>query len=242
MAHREVRYDNKSFTISYEFINPKQHRDILILHGWGSNKEVMKQAFQKTLPNYRHMYIDMPGFGKSPNTHILTTYDYAKIIEKFLEALSLSPSIMIGHSFGGKVATLLKPDRLVLLSSAGIPVKKSWKVRLKIKLFKILRPLGFSALRNLFASKDVVGMNQGMYETFKNVVDEDFQLQFQNFPHQALIFWGKDDSATPLSSGEKIAKIIPSSTFYPLEGDHYFFLQHADYIAKIIQKDSHGAH
>ena len=38
----------------------------------GSNKEIMKQAFGKTLPHYKHIYLDMPGFGKSNNEMILT--------------------------------------------------------------------------------------------------------------------------------------------------------------------------
>lgn len=45
----------------------------------------MKQAFEKFLPNFRHIYVDMPGFGKSSNEYTLTTKDYANIMEEFLK-------------------------------------------------------------------------------------------------------------------------------------------------------------
>jgi pimeloyl-ACP methyl ester carboxylesterase len=33
------------FDISYDIVNPKNNDVIVFLHGWGSNKNIMKQAF-----------------------------------------------------------------------------------------------------------------------------------------------------------------------------------------------------
>ena len=242
MATREIKYNNHRFTINYEIFHHDKPKDIVILHGWGSNKEVMKQAFSHCFKEYRHLYVDMPGFGKSYNDQVLETKDYTAIMVALLESLSFKNEIVFGHSFGGKVATLMNPKLLVLLSSAGIVIPKPFKVRCKIKLFKLLKPLGLTSLRHLFASKDVEGMNQGMYETFKNVVDEDFSPHFAAFTNKALLFWGKEDTATPLFAGEKIASLIKESHFYPLEGDHYFFLKQADFIQSILNKELHATH
>jgi pimeloyl-ACP methyl ester carboxylesterase len=89
-------------------------------------------------------------------------------------------------------------------------------------------------IRELFVSPDAQGMSHEMYETFKNVVDEDFEAEFAKSKSKALCFWGKEDTATPLYTGEKIAGLIDDSIFYPLDGDHYFFLAHHDFIAKSI--------
>jgi pimeloyl-ACP methyl ester carboxylesterase len=234
MASKEITYNNQPFQLSYELINPSKEDSILILHGWGSNKEIMKQAFAKTLPDLKHIYLDMPGFGNSTNEMILTTEDYGKIVKLFLEALGVSPNIAMGHSFGGKVATLLHTPCLVLLSSAGVVTEKPWSVKVKIATFKLLKPLGFKKLRDIFRSADVEGMSHEMYETFKNVVDEDFEHEFAKSPSIALCFWGEEDTATPLYTGEKIASLISKSQFYALDGDHYFFLQHANFIAETI--------
>ena len=203
MASKEIRYNDKSFQLSYELVNPTQEEVLLVLHGWGSNKEIMKQAFGKTLPQYKHIYLDMPGFGKSTNEMILTTEDYGHIVQLFLEALGVSVTIAMGHSFGGKVATLLNTPCLVLLSSAGVVTVKPWSVKVKIATFKLLKPLGMKKIRELFVAPDAQGMSHEMYETFKNVVDEDFEDSFAKSKSKALCFWGKEDTATPLYTGEK---------------------------------------
>ena len=242
MASKEIRYNDKSFQLSYELANPTKNEVLLVLHGWGSNKEIMKQAFGKTLPQYKHIYLDMPGFGKSTNEMILTTEDYANIVQLFLDALDVKPVIAMGHSFGGKVSTLLNTPCLVLLSSAGVVTEKPWSIKLKIATVKFLKPLGMTLIRDMFKSKDVENMSHEMYETFKNVVDEDFEDSFAKSQSKALCFWGKEDTATPLYTGEKIAGLIANSEFYPLDGDHFFFLQHKDFIAKTITEQCKDTH
>ena len=170
---------------------------------------------------------------------IVTTEDYAEIMKLFLSELDVEPLIAMGHSFGGKVATLLATPYLVLLSSAGIITEKPWSVKLKIATVKFLKPLGMKKIRSLFVAPDAQGMSHEMYETFKNVVDEDFEAAFVQSQSKALLFWGKEDTATPLYTGEKIASLISESQFYPLEGDHFFFLQHADFIEQKILESIH---
>ena len=91
-------------------------------------------------------------------------------------------------------------------------------------------------MRRVFASRDVEGMSHEMYETFKNVVNEDFSKQFEAFNNDALLFWGKSDTATPLWTAEKINLIIKKSKLYPLNGDHYFFLKHPKFISDVISQ------
>jgi len=241
MALKEIDYKNKTFKLSYEIVNPSEKEVLLVLHGWGSNKEIMKQAFGKTLQEYKHLYVDMVGFGKSSVPQIvLTSQDYANIIKLFLEALEVKPKIAMGHSFGGKVATLLNTPFLVLLSSSGVLVPKVLKVRLKITLFKFLKPLKLEKIRHIFVSDDAKGMSQEMYETFKNVVNEEFEENFKNSKSDGLLFWGKEDTATPLWSGEKIASLLSKSQFYPLQGDHFFFLKHSNFIAQTLSSHTKG--
>ncbi len=236
MALKEIKYNDKIFLINYDITNNDKESIIVFLHGWGSNKEIMKQAFSKQLKEFKHIYIDMPGFGKSTNNFVLTTIDYAHIIKIFLNQLDINPNniIIAGHSFGGKVATALIPKLLVLLSSAGIIEEKSISVKLKIKVSKLFNLVGLSKITKLFRSKDVENMSQNMYETFKNVVDEDFSEYFKGFYNKALIFWGEDDTATSLESGKKINELIKKSTFKSYKGDHYFFIKNSEDISDNI--------
>ena len=140
MAKREIVVNGSSLELSYELHNVGKDNFILFLHGWGSNKEIMKQAFAKTFDSYTHIYLDMPGFGNSSIVKPMDTDEYAMAVKLFLDALDIKPYMIFGHSFGGKVATLLSPEVLVLLSSAGIVTEKSFKVRAKIALFKAMKP------------------------------------------------------------------------------------------------------
>lgn len=234
MARREIVFDSKSYQISYDLLNPHQERLIVFLHGWGSNKEIMRQAFAKTFPGYTHLYVDLPGFGHSSIEETIDTKAYTSIIKSFFENLHVKPFIIVGHSFGGKIATLLQPPVLILLSSAGIVVPKSLKVRTKIAFFKCMKPFFPKSFYRFFATKDVEGMSERMYEILKRVVDEDWSEYFSKTPSQTFIFWGKEDRATPISSGERIHTLIPKSKFYSLAGDHFFFLKQSATIEKLI--------
>jgi len=236
MAVKHCLYHGQTYTLNYTLLHPAQPQSILILHGWGSNQQIMQQAFGRYLPAYRHIYLDLPGFGKSPNDRPLTTEDYAAIVREFLQQTGENPVIILGHSFGGKIATLLNPPCLILLSSAGIPVPKPLGVRIKIAIFKLLKPLGISRLRNWFVSQDAKAMNEGMYQTFKNVVDEDFSTRFGAFDGEGLCFWGKEDTATPLWTGAQINKLLGKSRLIPMEGDHFFFVNQGETIARIIEE------
>lgn len=235
MASKSLIVDNKNFEISYEIINPTASKDIVFLHGWGSNKEIMKNSFASYLKDFRHIYIDMPGFGKSSNDYELTTNDYVKVVDEFLKLLNSSKDIIAGHSYGGKVSTLLNPKNLVLLSSAGILEEKPFDVKLKILFAKIFNKLGLNSFTKAFRSSDVNTMSEEMYATFKNVVNEDFTSHFSNFKNNALIFWGEKDVATSLESGRKIDSLIKKSTFISYDGDHYFFVKNAKDIAERIE-------
>jgi len=236
VAVKTVQYKQHTFSISYEILNPSSHIDMIFLHGWGSHKNLMKHAFSAHLKQFRHIYIDMPGFGNSTCNMTLTTEDYATILESFLSMIEADKTIVLGHSFGGKVATLLNPDLLVLVGSAGILVPKPLKIRLKIALFKLLKFSGLTSLRRFFVAPDAQGLSQPMYETFKQVVNEDFTDKFRAFTGKALLCFGHQDTATPLWTAYKIAELIPESTVVEFDGDHYFFLEQGAIVAKEIEK------
>jgi hypothetical protein len=236
MASKYIKVLDKEFNISYDIQNISSVKTILFLHGWGSNKNIMKHAFKDELKDYKHIYIDMPGFGKSENHYILDTSSYTAIIKEFLQSIEVQIDIVVGHSFGGKVATSLNPPLLVLLSSAGILETKSAKTLLTIRMAKIFNKFGLAKVTKLLRSKDVNMMSQNMYETFKNVVDEDFSTTFKNHKGKTKIFWGKKDTATTLQSGQTINKLINNSKFYSYDDDHYFFLKHKSDISNKIME------
>jgi len=237
MALKSIDYKEHTFDISYEIVNPQAKVDFIILHGWGSNKNLMKQSFASYMKKFRHIYIDLPGFGNSTAFMVLTTKDVAEIIEIFLQEINVKKDIILGHSFGGKVGLLLDPKMLVLVASAGIYIEKPTSVKVKIALFKFLKVFGFAKFRSLFVADDAKELSHEMYETFKNVVNEDFSREFASYNGRALLFWGEEDTATPLASAQKIDKLIKNSALEVYGGEHYFFMHNAADISQKIETD-----
>ena len=235
MAVKSIQYKQHTLDVSYEVINPSASVDLIILHGWGSNKNLMKQSFSPHMSAFRHIYIDLPGFGKSTCNVTLSTSDYARIVELLMIHMNASKDIILGHSFGGKVALLLEPKVLVLVGSAGIFIPKPFKIKAKIAIFKIAKVVGLSKLRSYFVAEDAKTLSEPMYQTFKSVVDEDFAEEFSAYGGKALLCWGKEDTATPISSGQKIHELIEDSTLEVYDGDHYFFMKSAKDISEKIK-------
>ena len=234
MALKNIIIKDKKFNISYIIKNNNSSLWAVFLHGWGSNKELLQHTFSDFFKDYNHIYIDLPGFGNSSNDYILDSKSYCEVIQALLDSLQIKAHMAIGHSFGGKIATLLNPQILVLLSSAGIIKKRSAKVKLKIKLAKLCNLFGIKS--NIFRTKDAKNLPQNMYECLKLAISEDLSEKFSEFNKEAYIFWGQNDSTTPIYMAQKIHSIIKDSKLHILEGDHFFFLKHAKTIDRIINE------
>ncbi|MDA7816635.1 alpha/beta hydrolase [Sulfurimonas sp.] len=236
MAVKSIQFNQHTLDVSYEIVNPNAKVDLIILHGWGSSKRIMKNSFSSYMDSFRHIYIDLPGFGNSTCNLTMSTKDYARVVELLMIHLNASKDVIMGHSFGGKVALLLEPKVLVLLSSAGIYVPKSLIVKAKISITKVCNFIGLSKLPKLFRAADAKTLNEPMYETFKNVVNEDFSDDFSAFENKALLCWGEDDTATPFHTGMRINKLIKDSSLLRYPGDHFFFINCAEDISQNVEK------
>ncbi|EQB40420.1 2-hydroxy-6-oxohepta-2,4-dienoate hydrolase [Sulfurimonas hongkongensis] len=236
MALKSIQYNQHTFDISYEILNHDGPVDLVILPGWGSNKELMKNSFHPYMDTFRHIYIDLPGFGKSTSSVALGTKDYARIVELFMIHINASKDIILGHSFGGKVALLLEPKVLILVGSTGIMVPKPLKIKLKIAIYKLFKFFGLAKFRSLFVAEDAKSLSEPMYQTFKNVIDEDLSDEFSSSEAKTLLCWGDKDTATPLSIAYKMQKLLKDSTLKIYDGDHYFFMKHAKEVSSEIEK------
>ncbi|MDR2099299.1 MAG: alpha/beta hydrolase, partial [Campylobacteraceae bacterium] len=98
MALKKVNFKNSALDVSYILLNQNQEKTILFLHGWGANKELMKNAFGNFFKDYCHIYVDFPGFGGSSINEAVNSYDTKEITEEFLRSINKTPQIIIGHS------------------------------------------------------------------------------------------------------------------------------------------------
>lgn len=231
----------------------KGKKKVLILPGWGNTKNTFSLMINHLKNNYTVYIIDYPGFGNSifPDKD-LDIYDYANIVKGFMKYENITNPVIIAHSFGGRISSILigkykiKVDKLVLIDVAGIKQRKSIYKLLKQYIYKLLKKLKvfipkrkkniyLKKLINIFGSSDYKNLNINMYNTFKNIINEDLKIYYKEIKINTLIIWGKNDKSTKLKEGKMINKLITSSKLIiiPYAG-HFPYLNYPNIVNKLI--------
>ena len=103
--------------------------DIILLHGWGQNIEMMKPIGDNFSDKYRITILDFPGFGQSEEPKDTWTIEkYCQMLEEFVKKTQIKKPIVVGHSFGGRVAIRYSArnniEKLVLFGSPCITIEE----------------------------------------------------------------------------------------------------------------------
>ena len=205
----------------------------LVLHGWGSNSDrwaPIAEEISNGVPGgpgpFEVIVPDLPGFGKSDAIlEPWNTNKYINFIEEFLRLLEIKDFYILGHSFGGALASKIavkhaqEVKKLFLVSAACVRKKtaqKSFfrKIAKVAKLFYFLPYYGFirkAIYKFIIRKSDYVYVEGVMKQTYLNVVAEDlsFHLPFIKVP--TVIIWGDKDEFTPIEDAHLINKKIKNS-------------------------------
>ena len=201
--------------------------------------------------------IDLPGFGKSQNPQPdplpegegekgWTVEDYADVAADFIRKLDLKNTIIVGHSFGGRVGIKLSStypnlvSKLVLVDSAGLPSGREKKVLAVVAKFarpffmpKFMQPLR-KRIYEAIGAEDYVA-TPSLKQTFVKVISEDLTEDLKKITAPTLIITGELDKLTPISSGEKMHSLIPNSKFVILKNaGHFSFVDQPQKFAEAI--------
>ncbi len=120
--------------ININYIQYGEGKDILLLHGWGQNIEMMKPIGDNFNDRFRITILDLPGFGESEEpSSIWNITSYEEMLEDFIKEVKIKKPIIIGHSFGG---------RLAIRYSACNPVEKVvlFGITQSLLLFPTMKP------------------------------------------------------------------------------------------------------
>lgn len=203
---------------------------IVLMHGWGQNTEMMDMLGRPFADSFRIINIDFPGFGKSPEpSEAASVSDYALWIYQLLKKLNVSNPILIGHSFGGRVAicyaSKYKTKKVVLLSSPFRPGKK--KVSIKVKIYNFVKKIKFLKklalyLRNKWGSEDYKNASEITRGTLVKVVNEDLTKYAASIKCPVLLIYGVLDKDVPITEARDLEKIIPDCGLVEYPGAHHY--------------------
>jgi len=233
---------------------------IIILHGWQSKlsrweplTQILKKDFTIFLP-------EIPGFGQIKTDKPWNLKDYADWLKQYLRQNKITNPIIIGHSFGGRVALKYlsaggQAKKLILIASAGINQKNNFKKTIfwylaktgkfffKIPWLSAFKKQATWFIYTVASEKDYYLADSILKETMKKVISENLESELGKIKTPTLILWGQDDKITPPSDAHIFNRKIPKSylKIYKRAGHNLPFIlagQVAREIINFVKNDS----
>ena len=228
--------------LNINYIQYGSGKDIVLLHGWGQNIEMMKPIGDLFQDQFRITILDLPGFGKSEEPKEAWNIEkYSLFLEEFLKKVEVKKPIMIGHSFGGRVAIRYSSrntiEKLILFGSPCIRIQE--ELPLYVKILKGLKKLpGMNQfgeyMKKYIGSRDYKAASKVMRETLVQVVNEDLSKFAREIEEPTLLIWGENDTEAPVKDAKELEKIMIDAGLIILPGTHYAYLENLQQVGNIL--------
>ena len=198
---------------------------VCFLHGWGRSSK----DFMNIENEFESISLDIPGFGKSvPFPQSLSPKKYAEYLADIIPS---TVEILVGHSFGGRIAVHLirKPS-----------TNKSFSVFNLYKLMNKYKLVGnekLDQMKNKYGSEDYKNANNHLKDTLVMAVNDDLKGILPYIDTKVELVWGEEDLEVPLQVGLDSNDIIPNSelTIIP-GGGHNELMRSSQIIIGVIKK------
>lgn len=186
--------------------------DVLALHGWARDH----RDFDPVLAGLQSLgitaaSIDLPGFGTAPTPEeAWDTERYAAFAEGMLGELGSRP-IIVGHSFGGRVALRLAArcgDRLGGLVLCGVPLWPSERRSPPPAAYRLVRGLRrvhvvsestLERARERYGSTDYRRAHGVMRSVLVKAVNERYEESIAAVSVAVELVWGELDEVVPVA-------------------------------------------
>ena len=178
---------------------------VIALHGWGRGR----LDWVPILSHLDALAPDLPGFGLTPApTSVWGSADYARSLLNLLDG---TPKVIVGHSFGGRVAlhlAIMAPDQVRSLVLTGVPLLRTGPTRGPALPFRIAKALSskgllsearMDAFRNRYGSQDYRAASGVMRNILVKLISESYDEDIRNISCPVELVWGEHDNEVPLS-------------------------------------------
>ena len=205
------------------------------LHGWGQTHSSFSRLARLFENSGKHILFDLPGFGESPKLiDGAGTREYADLLSKELSGITDQPCIIIGHSFGARIAVQMaahykeQVSTIILIGGAGLQRKRSLTHKIRAHGLRLLGKLARladsifksdfrQAYSNRFGSSDYKAAG-ALRPTFVRVVNEDLTKEANDTKCPALLIYGSLDNDTPPELGRKYEALMQNAVYRELSG------------------------
>lgn len=257
---------------------------LIILPGWGGNKKTWEDFTKLASEDFEVEIIELPCFGDEPcPTEVWGVEEYSNFVEIKIKKSSPSeegekegvdtsedstspfPSFskegnnktqitLLGHSFGGQVATHLVAnnpeicDKLILSGPAVFRPKK----RVRRAIFGAISKFGKwifrlpviekfdgsieKLYRRVSRSADYANTSGIKRDIFTKIIRQDLSSEAEKIKTPTLVVWGTADTYVPVRDAYKLNKLIPNSKLEIIKaGKHGLHIQQPENLLSIIR-------
>jgi pimeloyl-ACP methyl ester carboxylesterase len=228
---------------------------IIFLHGWRRDHRDWSRVIELLDEELSVLVLDLPGFGDSEEPLVaIDSVGYAEavaqVIREWREQVGLSRVIVVGHSFGGRVAiqlaSVVAPELVDELLLVGVPIirpQSQAKSPLGYRLVRALAGIGLLSNERLESARQRYGSDDYrhavgvMREIFVKVVNEDYQEHLLMIDRPIWMLWGALDLACPVDLARRAADSSTWATLEVLDGVHHLVpLEDPESIAHLIKR------
>ena len=174
---------------------------------------------------------------------VWSVFDYAEMVNEIVKNLNMKNPIVIGHSFGGKIALIYgykyKTRKIVVLAS---PYKQViTKPTLKMKLLKQAKKIpGLGKLENFVkkhvGSTDYRNASEMMRKILVKHVNYDLTDKLKYIKCPTLLIWGTNDAAVSYNDALDLEKMIDNCGLVTYEGcTHYAYLERLEQTKSVLK-------
>ena len=220
-----ARFEHAGATLVDEVLGDSVSRHIVFMHGWGGDRDSLRAIGMLFRPTHAVHLLDLPGFGDAPPPPAdWDTIRYTDLVQEYLLDGVSAPVVLVGHSFGGRIALRLAGRRLpqiraiVLMAVPGLPAPPLSRVRLRRSAIGLLRrllramepvagPAPLAWHTRTFGSKDYLAAG-GLRSVLVRTVNEDLTASAKTVACPVLLIWGSDDRETPPSLARRFEELL----------------------------------
>ncbi len=173
---------------------------VLALHGWGRSS----LDFDGVLEGLDAIALDLPGFGATPPPKAgMGAAQYSELVRSIIGEFE-EPPVIVGHSFGGRVALHLENLGLVLCGVPLIRNPSSGRLSLGYRIIRRAHRVGLVSdvtmekVRRNRGSADYRAATGVMRDVLVKVVNESYEKELGDLTGPVRLVWGVDDIQVPV--------------------------------------------
>jgi pimeloyl-ACP methyl ester carboxylesterase len=192
---------------------------LVALHGWGRDRSDLAGCVE----GYDALSLDLPGFGASPAPPTAwSSADYAELVSLVITEATDAPVVLLGHSFGGRVALCLAaahPEQVGGLALTGVPLPRpdggpparsplGYRVIKRLHRSHLVSDEVMERARRRHGSADYRNATGVMRDVLVRLVHENYDQELSRLRGPVELVWGELDTAAPLRGAQRAEAML----------------------------------